>query len=64
MILLELESEKKEPKKRRKKTTKEVINAPDPVTALNLSSKLANRINTQAVKTLFDDNLLKKLKTD
>ncbi len=64
LIVIELESEKKEPKKRRKKTTKEVINAPDPVTALHHSSKLANRLNTQAVKSLFEDNLLKKVKLD
>ena len=63
---LELQSDKKEPKKKRKKSNKEMANAPDPVTALENSSKLGNRLNMNVLPTLFqaEDKLIKKIKTE
>jgi len=51
---------------RRRQATKpkELINAPDPITALTSSSKLGERVNEKALKALFDDKVIKKLKTE
>lgn len=51
---------------RRRQTAKpkELINAPDPITALTSSSKLGERVNEKALKSLFDDKIIKKLKTE
>ena len=53
------------PKKKRKKTNREIVNAPDPVTALENSNKLGNRLNLVALRNLFhEDKLVKKIKTE
>jgi len=50
--------------KKRNKKKKEIIDADDPVSALQFSEKLKHRINTNAVKDLFEDPIVKKVKVE
>ena len=49
---------------RRKKKSKELINAPDAVTAILNHSKIGNKINQDALTRLFEDTVTKRLKTE
>ncbi len=50
--------------RKRQKKPKQLINAQDPITALTSSTKLGDRLNERALKDLFDDKVIKKLKTE
>jgi hypothetical protein len=49
---------------RRKKKSKELVNAPDAVTAILNHSKIGSKINHDALNRLFEDSVTKKLKTE
>jgi hypothetical protein len=56
------QSEKKGPKKTRRKMNREPVNAPDPLSALKASEKFGQRVNIEAIRPLFEPE--KKLKTE
>jgi transcription factor IIIB subunit 2 len=60
----EYETDKKASIKRRKRKVKEMIDAPDPITALTKSSKLGSRIDFAELSNLFDEQIIKKIKTE
>jgi transcription factor IIIB subunit 2 len=49
---------------RRKKKSKELVNAPDAVSAILNHSKIGNKLNSDALSRLFNDSLQKKLKVE
>ena len=64
MTHVESMTERKNGVKKRKKKPREVIDAADPIAALTQSSKLSNRLNQDALPTLFEANILKKVKKE
>lgn len=49
---------------RRKKKTRELVDAPDAVSAILNHSKIGNKLNSSALNKLFNDPIHKKLKVE
>jgi len=63
-LKIESNVDKKTSVKKRKRKPREMMDAPDPITALTRSSKIGSRIDFNELSNMFEEQIIKKLKVE